>query len=129
MARIRRETEIETLAGPIAGMNDRELKSILKSVPVPKRTPEYWDGFPSNVRVQLRTAPPAALPSRSFRSRLAWAGGLAFAGLFLFMALWSVHLVLKNEKTFRHELATLPQQLHVLMADEHGMHYLIADKE
>jgi len=108
-------------------MNDRELESRLKNVPVPQRSAEYWNDFPSSVRVQLRH--PVATRRRTVWPRLAWAGGLAFAGLFLFLALWPVHLVLKNERMFRHQLADLPQHLRTFMADEHGMHYLVADKE
>jgi len=109
-------------------MNDHELESMLKSVRTPERAPEYWDDFPSRVRVQLR--PPVMSPLwRPRRWRLAWAGGLAFATLFLYLTLWPVGFVLKNEKTFRHQLAELPTHLRMFMADEHGMHYLIADKE
>ena len=109
-------------------MNDRELNSILKSVRVPDRAPDYWDDFPGRVRVQLR--PGVTVGRRAaLWPRLAWAGGLAFAGLFLFMTLWPVHLALKNQKMFRHELAELPKQLKTFMADEHGMHYLVVEKE
>jgi hypothetical protein len=35
----------------------------------------------------------------------------------------------QKEKTVRQQLAELPRHLRILMADEHGLHYLIADKE
>jgi len=109
-------------------MNDRDLKSILKTVPVPERDAEYWDDFPSRVRVQLRPAVQPA-PRPLIWPRLAWAGGLACVGLFLFLTILPVHFFLKNEKTFRRQMAELPRQLQTFMADEHGMHYLIAEKE
>ncbi len=37
--------------------------------------------------------------------------------------------VLQKEIALRHELNMFPKHLRILMADEHGMHYLIADKE
>jgi len=40
-----------------------------------------------------------------------------------------VHFLLKNESAFRRQVAELPQHLRTFMADEHGMHYLIAEKE
>ena len=41
-------------------MNDFELKSKLKNVPVPERTEGYWDDFPARVRSQLRRPTPPA---------------------------------------------------------------------
>lgn len=108
-------------------MNDFELESRLKSVRVPERTEDYWENFPSQVRVNLRRA---EFSSRKiFWPRLAWAGGLAFGCLFLCMTLAPIHFALKNGKNIRRELTELPQHLRVLMADEHGLHYLIAEKE
>ncbi|MGA2871257.1 MAG: hypothetical protein ABSF34_19105, partial [Verrucomicrobiota bacterium] len=37
--------------------------------------------------------------------------------------------VFQKERTMRQQLAALPRHLRILMADEHGLHYLIADKE
>src|ERR1035441_2235736 len=58
-------------------MNDFDLESKLKSVPVPERTDEYWYDFPSRVRVQLRRERDQSVPVRAWRPQLAWAGGLA----------------------------------------------------
>jgi len=108
-------------------MNDFELKSKLKSVHVPERSEDYWEDFPSQVRMNLRRAEFA--PRKTLWPRLAWAGGLAFGCLFLVMTLAPIHFALKNEKVIRREIAELPQHLRVLMADEHGLHYLVAEKE
>lgn len=109
-------------------MNDRDLASRLKDVRVPERPADYWEDFPSRVRVQLR---PETIrrPHRAFWPRVAWAGSLAFAILFLGLTLRPVQMILENGKTFRHQLAELPMHLKTLMADEHGMHYLIVEKE
>ena len=110
-------------------MNDFELESKLKSIRAPERTPEYWEDFPSRVRSQLR---PVFVERRqkAFVPRLAWGGAIALAGLVFALAFWpAFQAALKNERAVRRELAQLPKHLRVLMADEHGMHYLIADQQ
>ncbi len=110
-------------------MTDFDLESKLKSVPVPERSAEYWDDFPAQVRAGLRRAPAEFTARHSRLPRLAWGAGFA-AGLCDFqLAAWpAVHGLLQNERAFRRELAQLPVHLRVLMQDEHGMHYLIADQ-
>jgi hypothetical protein len=110
-------------------MNDFELESKLKSVRVPERPANYWKNFPSQVRVNLHRTSVVFEARKTFWPRLAWAGGFAFGCLFLCMTLAPVHFALKNEKVIRRELAELPNHLRVFMADEHGMHYLIADQQ
>jgi hypothetical protein len=111
-------------------MNDFELESKLKSIPLPKRTEEYWEDFPAQVRVNLRR-PPENFAAQNFRlPRLAWCGGFALVCLIFALALWpALQITLKNERAFRRELAQLPNHLRTFMADEHGMHYLIADQQ
>ncbi|MGH7993604.1 MAG: hypothetical protein ACREDQ_08815 [Limisphaerales bacterium] len=100
----------------------------MKSVRVPERTPEYWEHFPPRVRSQLRPAL-AARPRTSFTLRLAWSGAAALACLIFALALWpTVEVMVKDARTVRRELVQLPGHLRVLMADEHGLRYLIADK-
>jgi hypothetical protein len=111
-------------------MNDFELKSKLKSVPLPERSQDYWENFPSQVRAHLRSAPVEFASRKTFLPRLAWSGGFAFACLIFSLSLWpAFQTVLKNERTFRRELVQLPNHLRTFMADEHGMHYLIADQQ
>jgi len=109
-------------------MNDFELESRLKAIPLPTRTEEYWEQFPSSVRSQLR--PVMATRSRMFFAhRLAWGSATALACLIFALALWpTVEIMVKDVRTIGRELAQLPGHLRVLMADEHGMRYLIADK-
>jgi hypothetical protein len=66
---------------------------------------------------------------RGVLSRMAWAGGLAYASLMVALLAGPVHTVLKTEKSVRHELAQLPNHLRTFMADEHGLHYLVMEKE
>ncbi len=110
-------------------MNDSELEQKLKSVRVPQRTEDYWEDFPSRVYAQL----PAAVsqrPRRAFLPAWAWAGGLAMACVVFTLVIWpSFQLAMKDERALHRELAELPRHLHVLMADEHGMHYLIANPQ
>jgi hypothetical protein len=110
-------------------MNDSELVSQLKSVRVPARTSEYWENFPPRVRSHLRPAF-AGQPQRSFLPRLASVGGLVLACLAFVLVIWpAFHDFLKNEKTFQRKLTELPNHLRVFMADEHGLHHLIADQQ
>ncbi|HZF00533.1 MAG TPA: hypothetical protein VE344_01415 [Methylomirabilota bacterium] len=111
-------------------MNDFELESKLKSVRVPARSEDYWEEFPSQVRLQLRPIFAERAPQKKFLPRLAWSGGFVLACLFFVLAIWpALQIALKNERTFRRELAELPHHLHVFMADEHGLHYLIAEQQ
>ncbi|HEU6448082.1 MAG TPA: hypothetical protein VFV23_06580 [Verrucomicrobiae bacterium] len=109
-------------------MTDFELESKLKSVSVPERPLEYWESFPSQVRVQLRPAF-AEQRQKPFLPRLAWGGGIALACLFFALVIFpAINTAIKNSRTFQKQLAELPHHLRVFMADEHGMHYLIADQ-
>ena len=109
-------------------MNDFELESRLKAIPLPARSDEYWEQFPSSVRSQLRPVL-VARPQTSFARRLAWSSAAALAGLIFALALWpTVEVMVKDARTLRRELVQLPGHLRVLMADEHGLRYLIADK-
>jgi RNA polymerase sigma-70 factor (ECF subfamily) len=110
-------------------MNDQELAAKLRAVQVPARSDDYWENFPQIVCSQLRPAPVASMPRSSFLSRMAWAGGLAYASLMFALLAGPVHTVLKTEKTVRYELAQLPSHLRTFMADEHGLHYLVMEKE
>ena len=110
-------------------MNDDELAAKLRAVPVPRRSEEYWETFPLVVRSQLGRAPVATTTQPTLLSRMAWAGGLAYASLMFALLAGPIHTVLKTEKTVRRELAQLPSHLRTFMADEHGLHYLVTEKE
>ncbi|HUZ06139.1 MAG TPA: hypothetical protein VMV89_01485 [Candidatus Paceibacterota bacterium] len=116
-------------------MNDFELQSKLKSVPLPGRTEEYWEDFPARVRVQLRRAAPEDPLAEYGLPQFAWRLGASFAclviGLFVFGRPLQAasNAIFKNERTIRRQLAELPHHLRVLMADEHGLHYLVAEKQ
>jgi hypothetical protein len=109
-------------------MNDFELDSRLKAIPLPPRTAEYWEQFPSSVRRQLY--PALAMPARTtLARRLTWSSAGALAGLIFVLALWlTLNVMVEHARAFQGKLVKLPGHLRVLMADEHGLHYLIADQ-
>ena len=114
-------------------MKKFDLDEKLKSVPVPERTEDYWQDFPSQVRVNLCRAAPAFVPQNPWRPRLAWAGGLAAALALVFVCIQYHPLktasvaITKHERHFHAQLARLDAGLHVLMFNPHGMGYLLAE--
>ena len=114
-------------------MNDFDLESKLKSVRVPERPEEYWDDFPSRVRVQLRRERREFAPQSVRRPRLVWAGGLALALALVFICVQfhpfqTVSLAItKQQRQFHAQLARLDAGLHVLMLNTDGMGYLLTE--
>lgn len=109
-------------------MNDFELESRLKTVRVPAKTDEYWEEFPAAVRSQLPRPVPAERRQADFLPNWAWSGGVALVCVVLAVLLWPVaHALLKDERVLQREAARLPHQLHLLMADQHGMQYLVQE--
>lgn len=111
-------------------MNNFALEAKLKAIPVPERSEEYWDDFPSRVRMQLSRLArlePARCPRRA---PWQWNGGLALACVLLCLSLLPVfHAALKDERLMRREATQLPHKMFVFMADEHGMQNLITDSD
>ena len=116
-------------------MNDFELQKKLKALPVPERTEEYWNDFPGQVSRQLRRPVAQAEADDRWQRRFAWRFAASAACLFVGLLVLNQPLraassaVVQKEIALRHELNALPWHLRMLMADEHGMHYLIADKD
>jgi len=112
-------------------MNDFELESKLKSLRVPERVEDYWESFPSQVRVNLHRADVKPVAENFWLPRLAWAGGLTLALVLVCLQLHplqSVSLAItKQERQFHTQLAQLDAGLHVLMFNPHGMSYLLAE--
>lgn len=109
-------------------MNYFELESRLKAIPLPPRTEEYWEQFPSRVRRQLYPVL-AMQPRTTLARRLTWSSAGALAGLMFALALWqTLDVMVQEAHRFHGELVKLPGHLRVLMADEHGLHYLVADQ-
>jgi hypothetical protein len=109
-------------------MNDFELESRLKAVRVPEKPDGYWEDFPGQVRLQLR--PPVTMERAQTRwmPQWAWNSGLALACVVLSLSLWPVlQTVAKDERNLQRDAARFPHQLHLLMADEHGMQYLVSE--
>ena len=114
-------------------MNDSDLEKRLKSVRVPERSEDYWEDFPSRVRVQLRRERVTSTPQTIWRLRPAWAAGFALAVVLIFACvqfhpLQTVSLAIaKKENHFRAQLAQLDTGLHRLMLNTDGMGYLLAE--
>jgi hypothetical protein len=114
-------------------MNDFKLESKLKSVRVPERPDEYWNDFPSRVRVQLRRERPEFTPQSAWRPRLAWAGGFALAVALVFVCVQFHPLqtaslaITKQQRHFQAQLARLDAGLHMLMLNTDGMGYLLTE--
>ena len=116
-------------------MNDFDLDAKLKGIPLPERQEGYWEHFPTQVRRNLLRARPRPASGDLWLPRLAWAGGfvLAVAALLFcmqFRPLKTTTVALqKHGNHWRMQLAQFQTKLRVFMQDEHGMHYLIAEKE
>jgi hypothetical protein len=114
-------------------MNDFDLESKLKSVPLPERPQEYWEDFPARVRFQLRRRQIEASPRPAWRLPLVQAGGFALAVALVFVCLQYHPLQAASaafnlhEKHFHGQLARLDAGLHRLILNTDGMGYLLAD--
>jgi hypothetical protein len=114
-------------------MNDFELESKLKNVPMPERTESYWENFPAQVRANLRRAAMKPVAESFWLPRLAWSGGFALAVALVFVCLQFHPLqtasaaMAKQERHFHMQLAQLDTGLHTLMLNTHGMGYLLGE--
>jgi hypothetical protein len=115
-------------------MNDFDLDSKLKNVPLPEHSQDYWENFPAQVRVNLRRAALRPAAKNLWLPRLGWAGGgfaLAIALVFVCIQLHPLQTanaaITKQEHHFRAQVAQLETGLHLLMFNPHGMGYLLAE--
>ena len=114
-------------------MNLADLESRLKSVPVPERSEEYWNDFPSRIRVQLRREQRECAPRNVWRPRLAWAGGLALAVALMWVGerfhplQTASAAITKQQRQLHTQLVQLETGLQQLMLNTHGMGYLLAE--
>jgi hypothetical protein len=116
-------------------MNNFDLEAKLKNVPLPERSENYWEDFPAQVRRHLRRTAPEREARENLFPQFAWKMGIGLAGLVIALLVLNQPLqaatcaIFKNERSIRQQLAQLPNHLRIFMADEHGLHYLIAEKE
>ena len=116
-------------------MNDFDLDSKLKALPLPERGADYWEMFPRRVLAGARATPgerfqPAWWP------RLALGGGMALASLVIGLCLSPggscplkvVFHATQNARSFHRELAQLPQRARALMRIDHGLRSLIEEQ-
>lgn len=108
-------------------MNDSELESRLRNVPVPERSEEYWNDFPVQMRLKSyrRHRPPE--PEKTWLPRFAWAGGLAVALVLVFVSI-QFHVLPKtsaaltrHERHFRAEMGAIESGMQLLIFNPHGM--------
>lgn len=116
-------------------MNNPDLRSKLKGVPVPERTEEYWNEFPLRVRRRLKRPSAPAELDENWLTQFAWKFAVCAIGIVLGLLIFNQPLIAastaisQKEKAVRQQLAELPHHLRILMADGHGMYYLVADQE
>jgi len=114
-------------------MTDAELQSRLRSVPVPERSEDYWNDFPSRVRLQLPKERREFAPRNVWRPRLKLAGGLALALALMWVGERYQPLqaaskaITKHEQQFQTQLARLKAGVRILVFNPHGMNYLLAE--
>jgi len=114
-------------------MNDFELESKLKSVPLPERSEDYWENLPAQGRANLRRRPVESAPRSFWLPSPAWGGGFALAVALVivcvqFHPLRTMSLaVTKQQRHFHAQLARLDAGLHVLMLNTDGMGYLLTE--
>jgi hypothetical protein len=114
-------------------MNDSELESKLKTVPVPARSEDYWENFPSQVRANLRRAPVEFAPRSFWLLQPAWGSVFALVAALVFVCV-QFHpfqtmslAITKQQQHFHTQLVRLDAGLHVLMLNTDGMGYLLAE--
>jgi hypothetical protein len=114
-------------------MTDFDLESKLRSAPVPERPDEYWNGFPSRIRVQLRRNRTEPAPGRVWRIRLTWAFDFALTAALVMLCLeyhplqFAAKTCAQHERRFHAQLAQLDAGLHKLVLNTDGMGYLLAE--
>ncbi len=122
-------------------MNDRELDDLLRRVPVPERTPDYWADFPDQVRRAAARPEPHVRPAAHVDAGLlVWrwlAAGTALAavaaGLWLGLRPSAPHPFSADElagyaRTWREVVALFPQQVRGVTFDAAGPHLSLADR-
>ena len=116
-------------------MNDFELETRLKYVRPPERSEEYWNDFPARVRGQLPKTTRRFESDESWLPQFFWRWATSCAGLVIGLLVLGQPLkaasgaIFQQEQFVQQQLAALPGHLRGFMADEHGLHYLVVDKE
>lgn len=121
---------MEQLRKRFRNMNDRELEAMLNVVRIPERSEEYWSDFPSRVRLHLGRLAAMERPYKSRATHRRWNGGMAFAcALSVALLVPLFNAALKGERMLQRDAEQFPRNMQLFMADQHGMQYLVADRE
>ena len=114
-------------------MTDFELKSKIKSVPLPEYSEEYWSDFPRHIRLQLQRQSTQSTPRRRWHMPLLLVGDFALTIVLVLVCIQCHPLqaataaITQHEQKFHGQLARLDTGLHRLMLNTDGMSYLLAD--
>lgn len=114
-------------------MNDLELEAKLRSVPLPAQSEEYWEDFPSRIRVQLRRPAPVSAARHRWHWSLLGAGNCAVAAALVLVCLQSLPFrsaaaaLTQHEHYLHGQIARLDAGLHRLVLATDGMGYLLAE--
>jgi len=108
-------------------MNDSELESRLRSVPVPERSEEYWNDFPVQLRLKSYRRHPQLEPDSPWPPRYAWVGGLALALVLVFVSI-QFHVlpktsaaITRHEQHLRAQMGQIEFGMQLLIFNPHGM--------
>ena len=131
-------------------MKNGQLEKCLKSAPVPERSLEYWEQFPTQVMSEIKRREGAAEHSSPapvdaevrwwpvFLSRLALSTGAALACVVLAFLLGvrqgrhsagSERQLAEAQKCYREIESLFPNQVEALVFDAQGMHLVLAEKD
>jgi hypothetical protein len=114
-----------------------DLDKMLKSVPVPERSEEYWQEFPDRVIAGLQAKQSRRRVER-WQPRLAWVFAIACVLVFvsgLALRHWrgsgldnESSALLQNEKIVREVLTFFPNRVRAIEQSEQGMQLVLSDK-
>lgn len=121
-------------------MKNDELDQLLKSAPVPERTPEFWAELPQ--RIAAKTHWQAQRPATSVAEPrgfnwLNWAIGGAVVAVVLCISFLlqpgpasraSANRLVRAEKCYREVEAMFPNQVQAIIFDEHGPRVVLSEK-
>jgi hypothetical protein len=98
-------------------MNNSELENLFKSAPVPDRSPEYWEQFPTRVTSQLKEQSPAPGVISQLRPKHFWLTPALCGGFGLAVACLMVGFFLgywKGSGLSKRQLASMQESYHEL---------------
>lgn len=121
-------------------MNNAELEKLLKSAPVPKRTPDFWEQFPKRVTAKIHWQPQRLVATPEARRPalpFAWALGAGAICLVVVLS-FAVHRSQARrqaagelaglEKCYHEIEAMFPNQVQAIVFDDRGPRMILAER-